>query len=128
MSLLGKIAIVTGGGSGIEDAVRQMVEETAASHGRLDYLFKQRRHRHRGRCPRPDLRALAPGTRRGPVRGHLRHARRLPDHDPAGIRHIVNTSSSAGLLPGPFNAPTTPASTPSSGCPCRCASKQPIWG
>ncbi len=87
MSLLDKIAIVTGGGSGIgeavsqelarrgatvvvadinsgdasrvaeairrsggraearqvdvssEDAVRQMVEETAASHGRLDYLF-----------------------------------------------------------------------------------------
>ena len=36
MSLLGKIAIVTGGGSGIGDAVRQMVEETAASHGRLD--------------------------------------------------------------------------------------------
>jgi NAD(P)-dependent dehydrogenase (short-subunit alcohol dehydrogenase family) len=87
MSLLDKIAIVTGGGSGIgeavshefarrgaavvvadinsggasrvaeaiarqggraearqvdvssEDAVRQMVEETAASYGRLDYLF-----------------------------------------------------------------------------------------
>jgi NAD(P)-dependent dehydrogenase (short-subunit alcohol dehydrogenase family) len=34
-----------------------------------------------------------------------------------GFGHIVNTSSSAGLLPGPFNAPTTPASTPSSGCP-----------
>jgi NAD(P)-dependent dehydrogenase (short-subunit alcohol dehydrogenase family) len=155
MSLLGKIAIVTGGGSGIgeavsqelarrgatvvvadinsgdasrvaeaiarqggraearqvdvssEDDVRQMVEETAASHGRLDYLFKQRRHRHRGRCPRPDLRALAPGTRRGPVRGHLRHARRLPNHDPAGIRphrqHLVISRAAALTVQRPYN-------------------------
>lgn len=90
-----------------EDAVRLTVEETAASHGRLDYLFNNAGIGIGGRCPRPDLRALAPGTRRGPVRGHLRHARRLPDHDPAGIRphrqHLVISRAAARTVHRPYN-------------------------
>ena len=176
MSLLGKIAIVTGGGSGIgeavsqelarrgatvvvadinsgdaarvaeaivrqggraearqvdvssEDAVRQMVEETAASHGRLDYLFnnagigiggdaRDLTSEHWRRVLGVDLFGVIYGTLAA-----------YPIMTRQGFGHIVNTSSAAGLLPGPFNAPATPASTPSSGCPCRCASKRPIWG
>ena len=153
MSLLGKIAIVTGGGSGIgeavsqelarrgatvvvadinsgdasrvaeaivrqggraearqvdvssEDAVRQMVEETAASHGRLDYLFnnagigiggdaRDLTSEHWRRVLGVDLFGVIYGTLAA-----------YPIMTRQGFGHIVNTSSSAGLLPGPFNAP-----------------------
>ena len=111
-----------------EDAVRQMVEETAASHGRLDYLFnnagigiggdaRDLTSEHWRRVLGVDLFGVIYGTLAA-----------YPIMTRQGFGHIVNTSSAAGLLPGPFNAPTTPASTPSSGCPCRCASKRPIWG
>lgn len=153
MSLLGKIAIVTGGGSGIgeavsqelarrgatvvvadinsgdasrvaepivrqgsraearqvdvsgEDAVRQMVEETAASHGRLDYLFnnagigiggdaRDLTSEHWRRVLGVDLFGVIYGTLAA-----------YPIMTRQGFGHIVNTSSAAGLLPGPFNAP-----------------------
>ena len=153
MSLLGKIAIVTGGGSGIgeavshelarrgatvvvadinsgdasrvaeaigrsggqaearqadvssEDAVRQMVEETAASYGRLDYLFnnagigiggdaRDLTSEHWRRVLGVDLFGVIYGT----LAAYPIMARQ-------GFGHIVNTSSAAGLLPGPFNAP-----------------------
>jgi NAD(P)-dependent dehydrogenase (short-subunit alcohol dehydrogenase family) len=153
MSLLDKIAIVTGGGSGIgeavsqelarrgatvvvadinsgdasrvaeairrsggraearqvdvssEDAVRQMVEETAASHGRLDYLFnnagigiggdaRDLTSEHWRRVLGVDLFGVIYGTLAA-----------YPIMTRQGFGHIVNTSSAAGLLPGPFNAP-----------------------
>ena len=153
MSLLGKIAIVTGGGSGIgeavsqelarrgatvvvadinsgdasrvaeaigrsggraearqvdvssEDAVRQMVEETAASYGRLDYLFnnagigiggdaRDLTSEHWRRVLGVDLFGVIYGTLAA-----------YPIMTRQGFGHIVNTSSAAGLLPGPFNAP-----------------------
>ena len=153
MSLLGKIAIVTGGGSGIgeavsqelarrgatvvvadinsgdasrvaeaigrsggraearqvdvssEDAVRQMVEETAARYGRLDYLFnnagigiggdaRDLTSEHWRRVLGVDLFGVIYGT----LAAYPIMARQ-------GFGHIVNTSSAAGLLPGPFNAP-----------------------
>jgi NAD(P)-dependent dehydrogenase (short-subunit alcohol dehydrogenase family) len=111
-----------------EDAVRLTVEETAASHGRLDYLFN-----NAGIGIGGDARDLTSEHWRqvlgvdllGVIYGTLAA---YPIMTRQGFGHIVNTSSSAGLLPGPFNAPTTPASTPSSGCPCRYASKRPIWG
>jgi NAD(P)-dependent dehydrogenase (short-subunit alcohol dehydrogenase family) len=153
VSLLGKIAIVTGGGAGIgealsqelarrgatvivadineddasrvatairghggraearhvdvssEDDVRRMIEQTAASHGTLDYLFN-----NAGIGIGGDARDLT-----------LEHWRRVIDVDLFGVLygtlaaypimarqgfgHIVNTSSAAGLLPGPLNAP-----------------------
>jgi NAD(P)-dependent dehydrogenase (short-subunit alcohol dehydrogenase family) len=153
MSLLDKIAIVTGGGSGIgeavshefarrgaavvvadinsggasrvaeaiarqggraearqvdvssEDAVRQMVEETAASYGRLDYLFnnagigiggdaRDLTSEHWRRVLGVDLFGVIYGTLAA-----------YPIMTRQGFGHIVNTSSAAGLLPGPFNAP-----------------------
>jgi NAD(P)-dependent dehydrogenase (short-subunit alcohol dehydrogenase family) len=153
VSPLGKIAIVTGGGSGIgealsqelarrgatvvvadinsgdasrvaaaigrsggraearqvdvssEDAVRHVVEETAASYGRLDYLFN-----NAGIGIGGDARDLTSEHWRqvlnvdlfGVVYGTLAA---YPIMARQGFGHIVNTSSAAGLLPGPFNAP-----------------------
>ena len=88
-----------------EDAVRQMVGETAASHGRLDYLFN-----NAGIGIRGDARDLTSEHWRrvlgvdlfGVIYGTLAA---YPIMTRQGFGHIVNTSSAAGLLPGPFNAP-----------------------
>ena len=153
MSLLDRVAIVTGGGSGIgealsqelarrgasvivadinsadasrvaaqigrtggraearqvdvssEDAVRRVVEETAVSHGRLDYLFnnagigiggdaRDLTAEHWHQVLGVDLFGVIYGTLAA-----------YPIMTRQGFGHIVNTSSAAGLLPGPFNAP-----------------------
>lgn len=87
-----------------EDAVRKTVEETAASHGRLDYLFnnagigiggdaRDLTCEHWRRVLGVDLFGVIYGTLAA-----------YPIMTRQGFGHIVNTSSSAGLLPGPFNA------------------------
>jgi NAD(P)-dependent dehydrogenase (short-subunit alcohol dehydrogenase family) len=45
-----------------------------------------------------------------------------------GFGHIVNTSSAAGLLPGPFNAPCNTSKHAVVGLSLSLASKRPIWG
>ena len=152
-SLAGKVAIVTGGGSGIgaavsrelarrgaqvvvadikgddaervaaaiadsggrasastvdvtkEQDIRRLVEDTAAACGRLDYQFN-----NAGIAIGGDARDLTPGQWRqvldvnlyGVLYGTLAA---YPIMVRQGFGHIVNTSSGAGLVPTPLNAP-----------------------
>ena len=153
MSLENKIAVVTGGGAGIGEAlcrelarrgarvvvadingddadrvataltgdgglaqarrvdvadeqdVKRLVEETAAAHGRLDYLFN-----NAGIAIGGDARDLTPAQWRrvldvdlyGVLHGTLAA---YPIMVKQGSGHIINTSSATGLLPQPINAP-----------------------
>jgi NAD(P)-dependent dehydrogenase (short-subunit alcohol dehydrogenase family) len=88
-----------------EQDIRRIVEETAAAHGRLDYLFN-----NAGIAIGGDARDLTPG-----------HWRRVLDVDLYGVLHgilaaypimasqgsghIVNTSSAAAFFPDPGSAP-----------------------
>jgi NAD(P)-dependent dehydrogenase (short-subunit alcohol dehydrogenase family) len=152
-SLDGKVAIVTGGGSGIgeavsrelarrgarviiadidDDAAKQvaaaiaddggqatasrvdvsqeqditrLVQDTAAAYGRLDFQFN-----NAGIAIGGDARDLTPGQWRqvldvdlyGVLYGTLAA---YPIMAGQGFGHIVNTSSGAGLVPTPLNAP-----------------------
>ena len=89
-----------------EDAVRQTVEETAASHGRLDYLFnnagigiggdaRDLTCEHWRRVLGVDLFGVIYGTLAA-----------YPIMTRQGFGHIVNTSSSAG--PCIHDEPATP--------------------
>jgi NAD(P)-dependent dehydrogenase (short-subunit alcohol dehydrogenase family) len=88
-----------------EQDVRRLVEETAAAHGRLDYLFN-----NAGIAIGGDARDLTPGQWRqvldvdlyGVLHGTLAA---YPVMVRQGCGHIVNTSSATGLLPQPINAP-----------------------
>jgi NAD(P)-dependent dehydrogenase (short-subunit alcohol dehydrogenase family) len=88
-----------------EQDVRRLVEETAAAHGRLDYLFN-----NAGIAIGGDARDLTPGQWRrvldvdlyGVLHGTLAA---YPVMVRQGSGHIVNTSSATGLLPQPINAP-----------------------
>lgn len=106
-------AIVSGGGQAQArrvdvtdaDGLQRLVEETASRHGHLDYQFN-----NAGIAIGGDARDLT-----------LDHWRRVLDVDLNGVLygtlaayrvmarqgsgHIVNTSSAAGLLPQPINAP-----------------------
>jgi NAD(P)-dependent dehydrogenase (short-subunit alcohol dehydrogenase family) len=151
--LAGKVAIVTGGGSGIGEAVcrelgrrgarvvvadingpeatrvataitghggraeagtvdvakeqdiTHLVEETAATHGRLDYLFN-----NAGIVIAGDARYLTPSHWRqvldvdlhGVLHGTLAA---YPVMARQGFGHIVNTSSADAIFPHPANAP-----------------------
>jgi NAD(P)-dependent dehydrogenase (short-subunit alcohol dehydrogenase family) len=92
-----------------EGDIQRLVEETAASHGRLDYMFS-----NAGIAIGGDARDLT-----------LDQWRRVLDVDLYGVLygalaayqimarqgsgHIVNVSSAAGLLPLPLNAPYSTA-------------------
>jgi len=88
-----------------EQDVRRLVEETAAAHGRLDYLFN-----NAGIAIGGDARDLTPAQWRhvldvdlyGVLHGTLAA---YPIMVRQGFGHIVNTSSATGLLPQPINAP-----------------------
>ena len=152
-SLDGKVAIVTGGGSGIGEAVSRelarrgarviiadidddaakrvaatiadgggqatanrvdvsreqditrLIQDTAAAYGRLDFQFN-----NAGIAIAGDARDLTPGQWRqvldvdlyGVLYGTLAA---YPIMAGQGFGHIVNTSSGAGLVPMPLNAP-----------------------
>lgn len=88
-----------------EDEVNRLVEDTAAAHGHLDYMFN-----NAGIAVGGDARDLT-----------LDHWRKVLDVDLYGVLygalaayqimvrqgsgHIVNTSSLGGLVPAPFNTP-----------------------
>jgi len=88
-----------------EQDVRRLVEETAAAHGRLDYLFN-----NAGIAIGGDARDLTPAQWRrvldvdlyGVLYGTLAA---YPIMASQGSGHIINTSSATGLLPQPINAP-----------------------
>jgi len=88
-----------------EQDVRRLVEETAAAHGRLDYLFN-----NAGIAIGGDARDLTPAQWRrvldvdlyGVLHGTLAA---YPIMVKQGSGHIINTSSATGLLPQPINAP-----------------------
>ncbi len=88
-----------------EQDVRRLVEETAAAHGRLDYLFN-----NAGIAIGGDARDLTPAHWRhvldvdlhGVLHGTLAA---YPIMARQGSGHIINTSSATGLLPQPINAP-----------------------
>jgi len=88
-----------------EQDIRRLVEQTAAAHGRLDYLFN-----NAGIAIGGDARDLTSdqwrrvldvdlyGVLNGTVAAYPIMARQ-------GSGHIVNISSATGLLPQPLNAP-----------------------
>ena len=88
-----------------EQDVKRLVEETAAAHGRLDYLFN-----NAGIAIGGDARDLTPAQWRrvldvdlyGVLHGTLAA---YPIMVRQGSGHIINTSSATGLLPQPINAP-----------------------
>ena len=112
----------------IEPDVTRLVEDTAAAHGRLDYMFN-----NAGFAIGGDARDLT-----------LDHWRRVLDVDLYGVLygmhaaypimarqgfgHIVNTSSAAAFSPLLVTPRTARPSTPWWGCPCRCAWRVSIWG
>lgn len=88
-----------------EQDIRGLVEETAAAYGRLDYQFN-----NAGIAIGGDARDLTPDQWRrvldvdlyGVLYGTLAA---YPIMVRQGFGHIVNTSSGAGLVPTPLNAP-----------------------
>ena len=88
-----------------EQDIRGLVEETAATYGRLDYQFN-----NAGIAIGGDARDLTPDQWRhvldvdlyGVLYGTLAA---YPVMVEQGFGHIVNTSSGAGLVPTPLNAP-----------------------
>jgi NAD(P)-dependent dehydrogenase (short-subunit alcohol dehydrogenase family) len=92
-----------------EQQVRRLVEDTASAYGRLDYQFN-----NAGIAIGGDARDLTLDQWRqvldvdlyGVLYGTLAA---YPIMARQGFGHIVNTSSGAGLVPAPFNAPYTTA-------------------
>ncbi len=88
-----------------EQDIRGLVEETVAAYGRLDYQFN-----NAGIAIGGDVRDLTPDQWRrvldvdlyGVLYGTLAA---YPIMVRQGFGHIVNTSSGAGLVPTPLNAP-----------------------
>jgi NAD(P)-dependent dehydrogenase (short-subunit alcohol dehydrogenase family) len=92
-----------------EQDITRLVEDTACAHGRLDYQFN-----NAGVAIGGDARDLTLGQWRrvldvdlyGVLYGTLAA---YPIMVKQGFGHIVNTSSAAGLLPQPLNAPYSTA-------------------
>jgi len=88
-----------------EEDVRQLIDETTAEHGRLDYLFN-----NAGIAIGGDARDLTLDQWRrvlevnlyGELYGTIMA---YPIMVKQGFGHIVNTASATGLLPQPINAP-----------------------
>ncbi len=87
------------------EAVRQLVAQTVARHGRLDYMFNNAGFAVAGevqKIPAADWDRIIAVNLNGVVYGAIEAYRVMVQQ---GFGHIVNTASLAGLVPGPVMVP-----------------------